>query len=172
MSNKKKKFKNKFISKDKRAKVEGNTETSQELSSQEEQNGNMVPGTTKIQANSEKEAIDMYTQIRDNANKFAEELADKYKVSKVYTQFLEGKDPTKPIIVYIKPMTLPVFKLMSQYKDDPETAHEVLAQNLVLEESDEDWEKYDDSKLEVIKFLSMLGLKKNSSYITSYRKEN
>lgn len=126
----------------------------------------VVPGAATIKASSEKEALDLYTKIIEEAKVKAKELALKYNVSKIHIQFIDDDETGEPIIVFIKPITMPVFKLMSSFKDDAETAHEVLAENLVLEESSPLWKKYDDNKLEVIKFISLMALKKNSTSIT------
>ena len=126
----------------------------------------VVPGSAKIEASSEKEAIEAYTKIIERAKKQAKELAIKYNVSKIHIQFIDDDEGGEPIIVFIKPITMPVFKLMASFKEDPETAHEVLAENLVLEESSPLWKQYDDNKLEVIKFISLMALKKNSTSIT------
>lgn len=148
MSNKKKKFSgNKFNKK-----------------KQEETSTNFVSKNTTIKADSEEEAIKKATSYIDEAKEKAEKLKTEHNVSSIHVLFIDHIAGGKPIIVYIKPITIQVLALLANHKDNAITAHEVLAQNLVLPESNPQWTR-DEYKIEVIKFLSVLALKKNSTSI-------
>ena len=121
-----------------------------------------------IQANSKEEAQQKIDTFIASVKKQAEKLKVKYKLKKIHIQLIDNDDVKElPYVIFIKPIDMTIFKLMANFsKEDSIKAHQAMADNMVLEESNPIWKEDDEIKLEVIKYLAVLSMQKKSTSMT------